>query len=171
MVAEFNLDNWPMAYVKFTNCEMTDEIFDEYKRNYLNMLIRCKNNKEKIILICDLDHTQNMPLNYLMKQTQFNKEVEKFNKEYVRCVCIMCKNKGFKNMLNLYFSVSKPASPFKIFRSTEKANKYINDKFNIKFDINKLYDKKDTDEDLQEEEEEEKNEQSGESQNEDKKLY
>jgi len=164
MTAEFNLDNWPIAYIRLSSCEITDESFDEYKRNYLNMLIKCKNQKDKIVVICDLNYAQSMPLNYIMKQSQFNKEVEKHNKEYVTCVCIMCKNKAFKNMLNLYFSMSKPASPFKIFRSNEKANKYINDKFNIKFDVNKLYDKKDLNEDVEEEEDEELN-------NEDKKLY
>jgi hypothetical protein len=152
MVATFYLEYWPVVYAKFDNSEITDESFETYKKNYLNLLIKCKNNKEKILFICDLNSAQSMPLNYIMKYSQFNKEIEKFNKEYVICACIMCKNKAFKNLLNLYFSMSKPAAPFKIFRSTEKANKYIKDKFNYNFDINKFYIFNENNEDEQDEE-------------------
>ena len=82
-----------------------------------------------------LNNTGNVPLNYIMKQAQFNKEIYKFNKEYLRCVCILCSDKNFKNILNLYFSVNKPAAPFKLFRSFSKVNKYLDEKFNIKFNL------------------------------------
>ena len=87
-----------------------------------------------MVLICNLNNTGNVPLNYIMKQAQFNKEIYKFNKEYLRGVCILCSDKNFKNILNLYFSVSKPAAPFKLCRSFSKVNKYLDEKFNIKFD-------------------------------------
>jgi hypothetical protein len=70
-----------------------------------------------------------------MKHANFNKEIYKFNKEYVSAVCILCNNSSLKNILNLYFTVSKPASPYKIFKTYDKANKYLLESFNINFDI------------------------------------
>jgi hypothetical protein len=134
MIVDFNLDNWPIVYFKLNNNEINETSFDEYKRYYLNLLIKCKNNNEKMVLICNLNNSTNMPLSWVMKQAQFNKEIQKHNKDYVKTVCIMCKEKSFKNILNLYFSVSKPAAPYKLCRSYEKVNKYLLEKFNITFD-------------------------------------
>jgi len=138
MVKFFNTKEWPIVYLKSYNDYINDNLFEIYKKQYLTLLLKCKNNKEKIILICDLntlDSCDNLPLNYIMKHANFNKEIYKYNKEYVRTVCILCNNSSLKNILNLYFTVSKPASPYKIFKNYDKANKYLLESFNINFDI------------------------------------
>ena len=86
-------------------------------------------------IIFNLDNTKSLPMNYIIKQIQFNKEIEKFNKEYIKLASIICKSKAFKNILNLYFSRSKQAAPFKIFRCFNKMNLYFIDKFNINFNF------------------------------------
>ena len=50
----FNLDNWPIIYIKNKNNFLNDPILEEYKKDYLTILIRCKNNKDKIILFMDI---------------------------------------------------------------------------------------------------------------------
>ena len=138
MFGEFNLENWPVVYFKFNSNEINDELFEEYKKYYLNLLVKCKRNDEKMILICDLNYlnmNENFPLKYIMKQSQFSKETYKFNKEYVKCICILCKSKNFKTILNMYFGLAKPAAPFKLCRTNEKANLFIKDKAKIDFDI------------------------------------
>jgi hypothetical protein len=159
MIADFNIDYWPITYVKFNNNELNDESFEEYKKYYLTLLIRCKKENAKMYIIFDLNSTKDLPMNYMMKQIQFNKDIEKFNKEYIKLASIMCKSKAFKNILNLYFSMSKQAAPFQIFRSFEKMNVYFYENFKIKFNfdvfddgINKL-DINDSDEIIEEEEE------------------
>jgi len=132
----FNLDNWPIVYLKTINGNnITDESFEEFKKMYLELLVKAKKNNEKMILICNLNTSGSLPLKYIMKQAQFNKEIYKYNKEYVKGVCILCKDKSFKNILNLYFSVAKPAAPFKLCRTYEKSNKYLLENFNVKFDV------------------------------------
>ena len=79
-----------------------------------------------------------MPPEYIMKQSYFNREIYKFNKDYVKTVCILCNDKNLKNILNLYFSVNKPAAPYKLCRSFDKINKYLNQNFKINFDSNIL---------------------------------
>jgi len=134
MSLNFNTKNWPIVYLKIDKTLINDEIYEEYQRTYLKLLIKCKNKKEKMILICNLSNSNNLPLNIIMKQVQFNKDIYKYNKEYLKCACILCNNKYLKSILNTYFSISKPAAPYKICSSYEKINIYLLEKFNLKFD-------------------------------------
>lgn len=140
MSFNFNTENWPIVYLKIDKTLINDEIYEEYQRTYLKLLIRCKNNKEKMILICNLSNANNLPLNIIMKQVQFNKDIYKYNKEYLKCACILCNNKYLKSILNTYFSISKPAAPYKICSSYEKINIYLLEKFNLKFNSNMFKD-------------------------------
>jgi hypothetical protein len=132
----FNTENWPIVYLKIDKTQLNDETYEEYQRAYLNLLIRCKRNNEKMIIICNLSNANNLPLNIVMKQMQFNKDIYKFNKEYLKCACILCNNKYFKNVLNTYFNMVKPAAPYKICRCYDKINKYLLQKFDLNFDSN-----------------------------------
>lgn len=157
MIGNFNVEFWPVVYLKVNNTtEITDDIFDEYKKKYLSLLVNCKRSGEKMSVIFDLNNfnnTENIPLKYIMRQVQFNKQIYKFNKEYLRGICILCKSKTFKNIVNMYFSFSKPAAPFKLCRSNEKANLFLKDKCNINFDIS-IFNKNDLNvNDIEEEEE------------------
>lgn len=161
MIGNFNTEFWPVVYLKVDNTiEITDEIFDEYKKKYLSLLVSCKRLGDKIALIFDLNNynnIENIPVKYIMKQVQFNKEIYKFNKEYLRGICILCKSKTFKNILNMYFAFSKPAAPFKLCRNNEKANIFLQDKCRLNFDVS-IFNKNDTLAiDIEEEEEENDN--------------
>ena len=161
MIGNFNTEFWPVVYLKVDNSiEITDEIFDEYKKKYLSLLVSCKRAGDKISIIVDLNNylnTENIPIKYIMKQVQFSKETYKFNKEYLRGVCILCKSKTFKNILNMYFAFSKPAAPFKLCRSNEKANIFLKDKCKVNFDVS-IFSKNDSIAiDVEEEEEENEN--------------
>ena len=162
MIGNFNTEVWPIVYLKIDNSiELTDEIFEEYKKKYLSLLVSCKRANEKIAVIFDLNNynnTENIPVKYIMKQVQFNKEIYKFNKEYLRGICILCKSKTFKNILNMYFTFSKPAAPFKLCRSNEKANIFLKDRCKVNFDVS-IFNKSDTVV-IDVEEEEEENEHS-----------
>lgn len=141
MIENFNLDNWPIVYFKSNsenNTTFDDNNFEEFKKFYLELLIRCKRNKEKMILVCnlmDITYSDKIPMKYLLKHAQFNKEIYKFNKEYVTAVCLLCENKSLKNMINLYFSMTKPASPFKMCRSFKKGNMFLKEKCGIDYDL------------------------------------
>ena len=135
MIGDFNLEFWPIVYLKLNDKEINENSFEEYKKYYLSLLLKCKKNNEKMVLICNLNSGRMLPIDYVMKQAQFNKEIQKFNKDYIETVCILCKEKSFKNVLNLYFTVAKPTNPYKLSRSFEKINLYLKDKFNIDFDV------------------------------------
>ncbi len=141
MIENFNLNNWPIVYFSNNSDKcMTDESFEEFKEYYLNLLVRCKRTKDKMILICNLNNvTDNSPsLKYIMRFAQFNKSIYKFNKEYVGGVCLLSTNKCLKDLLQIYFSVAKPACPVKICRSIEKANKFLKEKCDLIINVNTI---------------------------------
>ena len=129
----FNLDNWPIIYIKNNNF-LNDNILEEYKKDYLTILIRCKNNKEKIILFMDIYDKSEIQMPYIKKMTEFHRSIEDYNKLYVEYIYILCKSKIIKNVISMLLSVEKPAVPCKIIRSLDKLETLFleNHKKNIK---------------------------------------
>ena len=116
----FNLDNWPIIYIKNKNNFLNDEILEEYKKDYLSILIRCKNNKEKIILFMDIYEKTEVQMPYIKKMAGFHKSVEGYNKVYVEYIYVLCKSKIMKNVISMLLSVETPVVPCKIIRSLDK---------------------------------------------------
>jgi len=131
----FNIEKWPIVYFTANgDNQMKDEYFEDFKREYLSLLVRSKKNNEQIILICNINSSGNFEMTNIMKFAKFNKEIHAFNKAYVKCVAILCGDKSFKNILNLYFTFAKPASPYKLCRSHLKVDKYLKEKCGITFE-------------------------------------
>ena len=116
----FNLDNWPIIYIKNKNNVLNDSILEEYKKDYLTILIKCKNNKQKIILFMDIYEKSDIQISYIKKMTEFHKSIEEHNKLYVEYMYVLCKSKILKNVISMLLSVETPAVPCKIIRSLDK---------------------------------------------------
>jgi hypothetical protein len=135
MGLKFNVNYWPIVHFKLIG-NINDENFETYKLYYLNLLIKCKKNKEKIILIADLNSNYDMPMKYIFKLALFNKKLFKFNKLYLNAVLIFSQSQSFKNLLKVYLSMITPSSPYKLCSSFEKINLYLTNNLNINFDAN-----------------------------------
>ncbi len=135
MGIKFNITYWPIVYFKLIG-NINDENFEEYKVNYLNLLINCKKKRDKIILIPDLNSNYEMPMKYIFKLALFNKKLFKFNKLYLRAVCIFSQSKSFKNLLKIYLSLITPSSPYKLCSCFDKINIFLKNNLNIDFDTN-----------------------------------
>lgn len=133
MGIQFNTDYWPIVQFSLVE-EVNDKNFEQYKVNFLNLLLRCKKNKEKILLVCDLETDIAIPMKYVFKLALFNKKIFKFNKLYLQGVCILSKSKTFKNIFKIYLSLITPSSPYKLCSSYTKINNYIEKEFQINFD-------------------------------------
>jgi len=132
---QFNTKHYPIIYFKVCD-EINDTNFEEYKVNYLNLLIKSKKNKNKIFLIADLNTEIQIPMKYIFKLAAFNKKLYKFNKLYLECVCIISQSKSFKNLLKIYLSLITPSSPYKLCSSFDKINLYLKENLDIHFDTN-----------------------------------
>lgn len=133
MGIQFNTDYWPIVQFSLVE-EVNDENFEQYKVNFLNLLLRCKKNKEKMLLICNLETDITIPMKYVFKLALFNKKIFKFNKLYLQGVCVLSKSKTFKNIFKIYLSLITPSSPYKLCSSYIKINNYIKKEFQINFD-------------------------------------
>jgi len=133
MGIQFNTDYWPIVQFSLVE-EVNDENFEQYKVNFLNLLLRCKKNKEKILLVCDLENDVAIPMKYVFKLALFNKKIFKFNKLYLQGVCVLSTSKTFKNIFKIYLSLITPSSPYKLCSSYTKINSYIEKEFQINFD-------------------------------------
>jgi hypothetical protein len=122
----FNTKYWPVVYFYIDNEKMNDEMFEEYKRTYLTILLKCKKEKEKIILISDLNNQGNLPIKYVVKQAYFNNKIHKFNEQYVSIVCVYLQNQSFKKILDIYFSICTPCCPYKVCSSFDIINDFMN---------------------------------------------
>ena len=134
----FCIDNWPIVYIKNKNSIITDEIIEEYKKDYLSVLIRCKNNNEKIYIIINIYFRTDVPIKFMQSISKFNKSIYDYNKKYVNYIYILCESKIFKNVLSMMIAMEKPASPYKIVRSTEKLKKLFHENHGIQLDDNNV---------------------------------
>jgi len=131
----FNIKKWPIIYFTANgDNQMKDEYFEDFKREYLSLLVKCKKSNEQIVLICNINSSGNFEMANIIKFAKFNKEIHAFNKAYVKCVAILCSDRNFKNILNIYFTFAKPASPYKLCRSHLKIDKYLKEKWEISFE-------------------------------------
>ena len=132
----FNTKYWPLVYFYVDNNGMNENDFEEYKKTYLKILLKCKKEKTKIILISDLNNQKNLEMKYVVKQAYFNLKIEKFNKLYVRLVCVYLNDKNLKKILNMYFNICKPYCPYKICKTYDIINLFILEKLNEEYDTN-----------------------------------
>lgn len=123
----------PFIYIQFHNIPITDENFEEYKKEYLELLLTCKINNDKIIPIINVNNVHPMNTQYVIKQTEFNKKIFHLNQKYLISVFIYCESKIFKELIKINMFIDKTAVPVRICRSIEKLNKSIQDNLNISF--------------------------------------
>lgn len=133
-LATFDVSHHPFLYIRFHNVDVTDENFEEYKREYLEILLQCKKQNHQLISIVDVNHLSNLSIPYMIKQSGLNKELYSIHQKYLIGVFIFCESKIFKELIKMHMLVEKPAVPLKICRSIEKLNISITEKSNISFD-------------------------------------
>ncbi len=92
MFVEYYTQFFPFVYVKFIHTNINDDSFEYYKAEYLKILLRCKEEKQKIFLFYDLNVKEangTIPLSYLPKQIEFNKKIFDLNEKYVKVVILL----------------------------------------------------------------------------------
>lgn len=133
-LVHFNLEHRPFVYLEFQNIPITDENFEEYKREYLELLFTCKQKSDKIIPIINVNSLPILPIQYILKQKQLNQELFQIHKKYLECVYIYCESKIFKELIHLNMFIEKTAVPIHICRSVVKMNRSIQSILSKTFD-------------------------------------
>ena len=133
-LVSFDVSIHPFIYIRFHDIEVTEENFEEYKREYLEILLQCKKKNEQKISIVDVNHLSNLSIPYMMKQSKLNRELYSIHQKYLIAVFIYCESKIFKELIQLHMLVEKPAVSLQICRSIEKLNHAIFKKTNHEID-------------------------------------
>ena len=145
MTITFHLDKYPVVHIQLCQLTMTDKIYNDYQKRYLELLLESKTKGEKIYVIYDvktdikekvetaaLAENENIGrFPYLMKQMQFMKQIAEHQKAFVHCVVIICENFHVRNILKMMSTVMSKPCPLKISSSMEKTCKYLKQNFDI----------------------------------------
>lgn len=130
---KINKDFYPVIIINFDSVDNNDDTLEEYKKDYLKLLINAKKDDVKLIMIynvmnleMDIDTTRSYNL-YL-----FFQNIKKENFENVRKICILNNNTSINLMIKSLTSLNKIRDdvPFKIFSKETELLKYINNKYN-----------------------------------------
>ena len=133
-LASFDVSQYPFLYIRFHDVQVTDENFEEYKREYLEILLDCKKQNKRLISIIDVNHLTNLSIPYMIKQSGLNRELFSIHQKYLIAVFIYCESKIFKELIKMHMLVEKPAVSLQICRSIEKLNSAILQKIDLSFD-------------------------------------
>ena len=128
-----NKDYYPVIIINFTSNKYDNTTIEEYKKDYVKLLISSKQNNIKLIIVYVMLDTLEVDMNTARDMYNFSQTIRKENLEAVRKICILNNNSGinallktFKPLNNLVESVS-----YKVFSKKNDLIKYINSKYNL----------------------------------------
>jgi hypothetical protein len=128
-----NKEYYPVIIISFNSNKYDNTTIEEYKKDYVKLLISSKQNNIKLIIVYVMLDTLEVDMNTARDMYNFSQTIRKENLETVRKICILNNNPGinallktFKPLNNLVESVS-----YKVFSKKNDLIKYINSKYNL----------------------------------------
>jgi hypothetical protein len=128
-----NKEYYPVIIISFNSNKYDNTTIEEYKKDYVKLLISSKQNNIKLIIVYVMLDTLEVDMNTARDMYNFSQTIRKENLEAVRKICILNNNSGinallktFKPLNNLVESVS-----YKVFSKKNDLIKYINSKYNL----------------------------------------
>ena len=128
-----NIDysQWPIVKIKYKEVVLNDDIFEEYKIQFLTILKKCKDLNQKCLLIIDLLDMKKVPMKYMMKQRKFHNKINDHTIKYIQTIFIILKNAAVRNILKVFVNMSKKKQTFYFLKDLNEAYKIIENKFLI----------------------------------------
>ncbi len=140
MFAGFLVNEFPIVYISIKSDDFSDENLVAYQNSFVNILLKAKDEKQKIIILLDLfqcdDSTFNM--DNLMKQANFYKSIMKYCTLYVQHVYILSNRSDLHFFVKIFRTFGKSDVPYKIVKNTEKIEQNIYKKYKTKVVLNEF---------------------------------
>ena len=130
---KINKDFYPVIIINFDSVDNNDDTLEEYKKDYLKLLINAKKDDVKLIMIYNvMNPDMDIDTTRLYNLYLFFQSIKKDNFENVRKICILNNNTSINLMIKSLTSLNKIRDdvPFKIFSKETELLKYINNKYN-----------------------------------------
>jgi hypothetical protein len=129
---KINKDFYPVIIINFDSIDNNDDTLEEYKKDYLKLLINAKKDNIKLIMIYNIIHLDvDIDTTRLYKLHLFFQSIKKENFENVRKICILNNNSSINLMIKSLTSLNKICDDvsFKTFSKETELLKYINNKY------------------------------------------
>ncbi len=140
MFAGFLLNEFPIVYISIKSDDFSDENLIAYQNSFVNVLLRAKDEKQKIIILLDLFQCDNSVFNMdnLMKQANFYKSIMKYCALYVQHVYILSNRSDLHFFVKIFRTFGKSDVPYKIVKNTEKIEQNILKKYKTQVSLNQF---------------------------------
>ena len=113
-----NKEYYPVIIISFNSNKYDNTTIEEYKKDYVKLLISSKQNNVKLIIVYVMLDTLEVDMNIARDMYNFSQTIRKETLEAII--------KTFKPLNNLVESVS-----YKVFSKKNDLIKYINSKYNL----------------------------------------
>ena len=119
--AKFDVRKWPTVYVNLKGSPKDVEEFEDYLQGF-DMLYE---KKRKFNLIVDASNLGKMSMYYVTRQAFHMHSSESKARKYVDRIGIVIVTKKITQLLNILFSMKKPACEVKIFKNIADAESWV----------------------------------------------
>jgi hypothetical protein len=107
MFANYNYDNFPIIFVKFSESINSETEFDQFLNEWLILY----HNKRDFSFIFDTRNMKNINIKYAIKMTLFIKNLRKEPYHYLQKSLILVNDKHIKRLLDFVFTLQSPVAP------------------------------------------------------------
>jgi hypothetical protein len=119
MFAEYNYDNFPVVFVKFSENINSENEFDQFLNDWLILY----HNQEDFSFIFDTRNMKNINIKYAIKMTLFIKSLRKQSYHYLQKSLILVNDKSIRRLLDFVFTLQSPVAPVYLWLSENDYNK------------------------------------------------
>jgi hypothetical protein len=122
MFAEYNYDNLPVVFVKFSENINSENEFDQFLNDWLILY----HNQGDFSFIFDTRNMKNINIKYAIKMTLFIKSLRKQSYHYLQKSLILVNDKSIRRLLDFVFTLQSPVAPVYLWyiNSNDSENDY-----------------------------------------------
>lgn len=137
MFAKFLVQEFPIVYISIDSEHFNDENFEKYKSSYVNLLLKAKSEKQRMIILLDLFDCDGatFKMENILKQASFYKSVMDHSMKYVQHVYILSHRTDLHFFIKIFKTFGKSIVPYKVVHNTEKIEQNIYKKYGVKIDL------------------------------------
>jgi len=121
MSVSFDLEKWPVVFVKFHRANNKNNNIDEFLQKWQTLY----SYKTQFDMIFDAREISSFSIKYILKISQFMMKVRKYNPQYCKNTIMVVKKQYIKTLLDTVFSFQKPFTKYYLYMTqNEKLDLY-----------------------------------------------
>jgi len=111
MSVSFDLEKWPVVFVKFHRANNKNNNIDEFLQKWQTLY----SYKTQFDMIFDAREISSFSIKYILKISQFMMKVRKYNPQYCKNTIMVVKKQYIKTLLDTVFSFQKPFTKYYLY--------------------------------------------------------